>query len=94
MKKRVLITGGNKGIGLEVTRAFLALDYEVLINATKIFSKIFEGKIIINGVAPSPVSKRFATIQEGAKTIVWLATESLEYINGSCMDINDGSFPR
>lgn len=86
-----------------------------LINATKSFSKIFEGKIVINAVAPSPVdtdmqkvnsperkeaflrntiSKRFATAQEVAKVIVWLATESPEYINGTCMDINDGSFPR
>lgn len=232
MKKTVLITGGNKGIGLEVTREFLALDYEILIiarefqnfefkenknirqiefdlshvenietlisslkpidvlinnagvmyslpynkyphdkkesmiklnleapiklieevsksmlqkgkgrivnnasiagqighpdiwygitkagliNATKSFSKIFEGKIIINAVAPSPVetemlhvipkerqdaflkntiSKRFATAQEVAKTIVWLATESPEYINGTCIDINNGSFAR
>ena len=74
-----------------------------LINATKSFAKIFDGKIIINAVAPSPVdtdmqkvnskerkdafmksviTKRFATAQEVAKTIIWLATESPEYING------------
>ena len=86
-----------------------------LINATKSFSKIFEGKIIINAVAPSPVdtdmlhtipkprrdaflqnviTKRFATASEIAKTILWLATDSPEYINGTCIDINNGSFPR
>jgi len=86
-----------------------------LINATKSFSKIFAGKIIINAVAPSPVetdmlniipkarqeaflqtviTKRFAKSQEIAKTIVWLATDSPEYINGTCIDINSGSFPR
>ena len=86
-----------------------------LINATKSFSKIFDGKIIINAVAPSPVdtdmqkvnsperkeaflrtviTKRFATAQEIAKTIIWLATESPEYINGTCIDINNGSFAR
>ncbi len=86
-----------------------------LINATKSFSKIFGGKIIINAVAPSPVStdmldiipeerreaflktvitKRFAWPAEVAKTIVWLATDSPEYINGTCIDINNGSFPR
>ena len=86
-----------------------------LINATKSFSKIFDGKIIINAVAPSPVatdmlntipqarqeaflksviSKRFAMPEEIAKTIVWLATESPEYINGTVIDINNGSFPR
>lgn len=86
-----------------------------LINATKSFSKIFDGKIIINAVAPSPVetdmlnvipkprqeaflrtviSKRFAQPQEIANAIVWLATKSPEYINGTCIDLNNGSFPR
>ena len=86
-----------------------------LINATKSFSKIFDGKIIINAVSASPVetdmlnvipkprqeaflktviAKRFAQPQEIAKTIVWLATDSPEYINGTCIDINNGSFPR
>ncbi len=84
-------------------------------NATVSFSKIFEGKIILNAVAPSPIetdmqktnseerktafkktviSKRFGEPEEVAKTIVWLATESPEYINGSCIDINNGSYPR
>jgi len=228
MKKRVLITGGNKGIGLELTREFLALDYSVVvvardfesfefkqmvecvafdltqienikelvksigiidilvnnaglmnavafdkyseekketilklnleapielitefsktmpkgsrivnnasiageighpdiwygiskagvINATKSFSKIFEGRIIVNAIASSPtqtdmleiipkhrreaflantITKRFATANEVAKTMLWLATESPEYINGSCLDINNGSHMR
>ena len=33
MRKTVLITGGNKGIGLEITREFLALDYTIIIVA-------------------------------------------------------------
>ena len=33
MSKRVLVTGGNKGIGLAVSRAMLELDYEVIIVA-------------------------------------------------------------
>ena len=86
-----------------------------VINATKSFSKIFDGKIIVNAVSASPVetdmlnvipkarqeaflktviTKRFAKPEEIAKTIVWLATESPEYINGTCIDINNGSFPR
>ena len=40
------------------------------------------------------IAKRFATAQEIAKTIIWLATESPEYINGTCIDINNGSFAR
>ena len=37
---------------------------------------------------------RFAYAEEVARTIVWLATESPEYINGSCIDLNNGAFPR
>jgi len=86
-----------------------------LINATKSFSKIFDGKVVINAVAPSPVetdmlemiplarreaflktvvAKRFAHADEVAKTIFWLATESPEYINGTTIDINSGSYAR
>ncbi len=86
-----------------------------LINATRSFAKIFVGKIVVNAVAPSPVETdmletipverreaflksvitgRFATAEEVAKTIFWLATESPEYINGTTVDINNGSFPR
>ena len=86
-----------------------------LINATKSFSKIFEGKVIVNAVAASPVDTdmqkvnteerkeafkksvitgRFATADEVAKTMLWLATESPEYINGTTIDINNGSYMR
>jgi len=86
-----------------------------LINATKSFAKAFEGKILVNCVAPSPIdtdmqksnseqrkeafkqnviSKRFGTPDEVAKTMFWLATDSPEYINGACIDINNGSYPR
>jgi 3-oxoacyl-[acyl-carrier protein] reductase len=40
------------------------------------------------------VAKRFAHADEVAKTILWLATESPEYINGTTIDINSGSYPR
>lgn len=87
-----------------------------IINATKSFAKLFaRNGIVINAVAPSPVSTdmltvipkdrrdfmksivysgRFATAIEVAKTVYWLATDSPEYINGSCIDINNGAFPR
>ncbi len=86
-----------------------------LINATKAFSKAFEGKIIVNAVAPSPtdtdmldnipehrqqaflkntITGRFASAEEVAETMYWLATSSPEYMNGMCLDINNGSFPR
>ena len=31
MSKRVLVTGGNKGIGLAVVERFLELDYEIVV---------------------------------------------------------------
>ena len=87
-----------------------------LINATKSFARILGPKgIVINAVAPGPVetemlkvipeerkkaiknmvySNRFAEPEEVAKVIVWLATECPEYVNGTCLDINNGAFPR
>lgn len=87
-----------------------------MINATKSFAKLLGSKgIIINAVAPGPVETemmnvipeqrkkdikssvyldRFAKPEEVAKTIYWLATDSPEYINGTCIDINNGAFPR
>ncbi|MDP3695357.1 MAG: SDR family oxidoreductase, partial [Desulfocapsaceae bacterium] len=37
---------------------------------------------------------RFAYPEEVADAIYWLATECPEYINGTCIDINNGAFPR
>ncbi|MGL1930477.1 MAG: SDR family oxidoreductase [Desulfotalea sp.] len=87
-----------------------------LLNATKSFSKILgPSGIIVNAVAPSPVetdmllsipkerreaikktvvSGRFAKATEVSDTITWLATVSPEYINGVCIDINNGAYPR
>jgi len=87
-----------------------------LLNATKSFAKqLGPHSILVNAVASSPVNTemlstipnarkeaflksvytgRFANPEEIAKTILWLGTESPEYINGSCIDINDGSFQR
>jgi 3-oxoacyl-[acyl-carrier protein] reductase len=47
MKKRVLITGGNKGIGLELSREFLTLGYSIVVVARDF--KDFELKDINNG---------------------------------------------
>ncbi|MDA3924202.1 MAG: SDR family NAD(P)-dependent oxidoreductase [Kiritimatiellae bacterium] len=87
-----------------------------LINATKSFAKLLGPQgIVINAVAPGPVETdmlavipearkaaikkivftgRFAKPEEVAKAIVWLATESPAYINGTCTDINDGAYVR
>lgn len=87
-----------------------------IINATKSFATILGSKgIVINAVAPGPVktdmlavipearkakikssvfTERFAEADEVAKAIIWLADESPEYINGTCIDINNGAFLR
>lgn len=87
-----------------------------LANATKSLAKILGPKgIVINCVAPGPVETemlnvipearksaikssvvtgRFCRADEVAKTMVWLATDSPEYINGTCVDINNCFYPR
>lgn len=87
-----------------------------LINATKIYGKLLGAHgITVNCVAPSPTETemqvhnseerkaefkktvatgRFAEPEEVAKAMVWLATECPEYINGTCIDINNCSYPR
>ena len=37
---------------------------------------------------------RHEKADEVAKAMVWLATDCPEYINGTCIDINNGAFPR
>ena len=39
-------------------------------------------------------TSRLAKPEEVAETIFWLATDCPEYINGICVDINNGAFPR
>jgi 3-oxoacyl-[acyl-carrier protein] reductase len=45
-------------------------------------------------ILKSVYSGRFAQPIEVAQTILWLATDSPAYINGTCVDINNGAFPR
>jgi 3-oxoacyl-[acyl-carrier protein] reductase len=87
-----------------------------LINVTKSFAKILgPDGIVVNAIAPGPVKTdllatipeerkaklkkatylgRFAEPEEVAESIFWLATKAPEYINGFCIDINNGAFPR
>jgi 3-oxoacyl-[acyl-carrier protein] reductase len=87
-----------------------------LINMTKSFAKILGPKgIVVNAVAAGPVTtdmlavipeprkkaikeavytERFAAPEEVAEAMFWLATDCPEYINGTCIDINNGAFPR
>ena len=87
-----------------------------IINATKIYAKILGADgIVVNCIAPSPVETgmqasnseerkaefkktvvtgRFAEPEEIAESIMWLATDCPEYINGITLDINNCSYPR
>ncbi len=88
-----------------------------IINMTKSFAKILGiYGITVNCVAPGPVegtpmfkiipqirkdqikssviSGRFAKPEEIAETIYWLSTDAPKYINGICIDINNGAFMR
>lgn len=87
-----------------------------ILNATKSFAKLLAKKnILVNAVAPGPTltdmmqvipearktamksntyTQRFAKPEEIAQTIFWLGTTSPEYVNGFCIDLNNGAFPR
>jgi NAD(P)-dependent dehydrogenase (short-subunit alcohol dehydrogenase family) len=120
---KIMIQNGKGRIVNNASRAGQIGHYDIwygitkagLINVTKSFSRILGPKgILINAVAPGPVetnmimpsdkwksafkktviSGRLASAQEVAETIGWLGTSSPEYINGTCIDINNGSFSR
>ncbi|HEY1074856.1 MAG TPA: SDR family oxidoreductase [Patescibacteria group bacterium] len=101
---------GHPDIWYGVTKA-------ALINATKSFARLLgPDGIVVNCVAPGPVTdtemfevvpqarkeqlqkstitQTFATPVDVAQTVFWLADSSPSYINGVCIDINNGSFPR
>lgn len=100
---------GHQDIWYGMTKA-------ALVNATKSFAKLLgQDGIMVNAVAPGPAETdmlhsipqerrdaiaktvycgRFAKPHEIAETILWLGTESPQYISGVCIDINNGSFPR
>lgn len=87
-----------------------------VINITKSFAKLLaKKKIVVNAVAPGPVETdllkmipkerkdelkratylgRFAKPEEVAEVIYWLATDCPEYVNGICIDVNNGAFAR
>lgn len=59
---------------------------------TKMLSTIPQARK--DGMLRAAYLERFAQANEVAKVMYWLATDSPEYINGTCIDINNGVFPR
>jgi len=47
-----------------------------------------------DGVMKSVHSGRVCTPEEVAAAILWLGTSCPEYVNGTTLDVNDGSYPR
>jgi 3-oxoacyl-[acyl-carrier protein] reductase len=47
-----------------------------------------------DGVMKSVYSGRVCTPEEVASAILWLGTSCPEYVNGTTLDVNNGSYPR
>jgi len=100
---------GHPDIWYGITKAWV-------INMTKSFAKILGPKwVVINCISAGPVQTdmldtipeerkegikwnlitgRFAYPEEMAKTFYFLWVEAPEYINGTCIDLNNGAFMR
>lgn len=46
------------------------------------------------GIKKLTYTGRFARPEDVAEAIYWLTTDCPEYINGICVDVNNGAFPR
>jgi len=93
--------GATKAGLVNATKSFAALlgPRGVVVNAvcagpadTDMLATIPEGRK--SAIKARVFTGRFAYAAEVAKTMVWLATESPEYINGTSIDINNGALPR
>ncbi|HEX6295216.1 MAG TPA: SDR family oxidoreductase [Burkholderiales bacterium] len=93
--------GASKAALLNVTKsyaAYLGAD-GVLVNAvapgptlSPMYDRLPESRK--EAVMRSVHSGRPARPEEVAQVIVWLGTDSPEYVNGTTLDVNDGSYPR
>ena len=80
--KSVVITGGNKGIGLETTKLFLDAGYSVIPEES------------VAQLEKAAFTARIAQPQEVAQTIFWLGTDAPAQMTGACIDINGGAYVR
>lgn len=93
--------GATKAALLNVTKSYashLGRD-GVLVNAvapgptlTPMYEQLPQSRK--DGVMRSVHAGRACTPQEVAKVILWLGTSSPDYVSGSTVDVNSGSYPR
>ncbi|MCI5165631.1 MAG: SDR family NAD(P)-dependent oxidoreductase [Candidatus Electrothrix sp. GM3_4] len=91
--RNVLITGGNKGIGLAATQKFIHAGHKVYALARDFADFPFKDHPQVEMVKYD-LSNISGIPDLVAEAMFWLATDCPEYINGTCIDINNEAFPR
>jgi 3-oxoacyl-[acyl-carrier protein] reductase len=93
--------GASKAALLNITKTFAGLlgKYGVVVNAVApgpTLTDMYEGlpQSRKDMVMRSVHSGRPAMPVEVAQAVLWLGTESPLYVNGTTLDVNDGSYPR
>jgi len=93
--------GASKAALLNITKSYASWlgRYGVLVNAvapgptqTAMYDQLPESRK--EGVMRAVYSGRVCTPPEVAYAILWLGTASPEYLNGTTLDVNNGSYPR
>ena len=93
--------GASKAALLNLTKSYAGWlgRHGVLVNAvapgptqTAMYEQLPESRK--EGVMRAVYSGRVCTPREVAQAILWLGSASPEYLNGSTLDVNNGSYPR
>lgn len=93
--------GASKAALLNITKSYAGWlgRHGVLVNAvapgptqTAMYEQLPESRK--EGVMRAVYSGRVCTPREVAHAILWLGSASPEYLNGSTLDVNNGSYPR
>ena len=93
--------GASKAALLNVTKSYAAWlgRHGVLVNAvapgptqTAMYEQLPDSRK--EGVMRAVYSGRVCTPREVAQAILWLGSASPEYVNGTTLDVNNGSYPR
>ena len=93
--------GASKAALLNITKSYAGWlgRHGVLVNAvapgptqTTMYEQLPESRK--EGVMRAVYSGRVCTPREVAQAILWLGSASPEYLNGTTLDVNNGSYPR